>query len=231
MKPAPPETTARGFAESLFAANSSIRKTVATHDGRIVNVAPVDHDRLPHGALEAAQVEIAKLVPLCDHDDRIGAGGRLVSAIHVLDFRQDAARSLHRRGAISPHRLACRQEDLGDLDAWRLSKVVRVRLESQAEKPDHSPRQHLETFPQLVDDEHALVTVDGHDRVKKLWVIVEPLGEGRQRLDIFGKARAAVPDARVEEAWADPLVEPHPFRDELRVSADPLADSRNLVDE
>src|SRR5258706_3702509 len=91
MKPAPPETTARGFAGLLLAANSSIREPMAAHDGRVVDVAPVDHDRLPHRALEAAQVEVAKLVPFSDHDHGVGAGGRLVSALHVLDVRPDAA--------------------------------------------------------------------------------------------------------------------------------------------
>src|SRR4029077_20111559 len=103
MKPAPPETTARGLVGSLLATNSSICEPVGTHHGRVVDVAPVDHNRASHRTLEAAQVEVAKLVPLCDDDHRVGAGSRLVRAIHVLDGGQDAARSLHRRGVISPH--------------------------------------------------------------------------------------------------------------------------------
>src|SRR5580700_4450670 len=102
MNPAPPETTARGLA-TLAAANSSIRETMAAHHGRVVDVAAVDHHRFPHRFLDAAEVEVAELVPLRDHDHGIGAGGGLVGAFHVLDVRQDAARPLHRRGVISAY--------------------------------------------------------------------------------------------------------------------------------
>src|SRR5258706_15509554 len=103
MQPGAPETTARGFAGLLLAANSSIREPMAAHDGRVVDVASVDHDRLPHRALEAAQVEVAKLVPFRDHDHGVGAGGRLVSALHVLDVRQDTAGYPPRPPGVSPH--------------------------------------------------------------------------------------------------------------------------------
>src|SRR5713101_7872449 len=52
MKPAPPETTARGFAGLLLAANSPICEPETAHHGRIVDVAPVDDDRPPHRLLD-----------------------------------------------------------------------------------------------------------------------------------------------------------------------------------
>src|SRR5260370_32883044 len=98
MKPAPPETTARGFAGLLLAANSSIREPKGAHHGRIVDVAPVDHDRPPHRLLDPAQVEGPKLVPLRYHDHGIGAGGSLAGVLHLLDVRHDPPRALTARG-------------------------------------------------------------------------------------------------------------------------------------
>src|SRR5712692_2713886 len=103
MKPAPPETTARGFAGLLLAANSSVREPEVTHRGGIVDVAPVDHDRPPHRLFDPSEVEVPKLVPLRDHDHGIGAGGSLVRVIHVLDVGEDSARALHGRGVVGPH--------------------------------------------------------------------------------------------------------------------------------
>src|SRR5256885_1862439 len=67
MKPAPPETTARGL--ELLAANAAVREPEALHDGRIVDVPPVDDHRPPHQLLEARHVELAELVPFRDQDD------------------------------------------------------------------------------------------------------------------------------------------------------------------
>src|SRR5437879_851847 len=62
----------------------------------------------------------------------------------------------------------------------------------------------LQAFPELVDYEHPLVAVDVHDGVEQLGVIVEALGQCRQRLHIFGKAvvrdQAAGRDERMD-AW------------------------------
>src|SRR5579864_1700373 len=72
MNPEPPETTALSFPE-LLAADPSIGETEASHDGGVVDVATVDHDRLAHRSFEAWQVEVAELVPFGDHDQSVGA--------------------------------------------------------------------------------------------------------------------------------------------------------------
>src|SRR5579885_2779546 len=64
MKPAPPETTARGFALPLPAADTSVDEAELAHRGRHVNVAAVDQDRAAHRSLDAREVELAELVPL-----------------------------------------------------------------------------------------------------------------------------------------------------------------------
>src|ERR1700746_1132837 len=48
MKPAPPETTARGFALPLLAADTSIGEAELAHHRRHVDVAAVDDDRIAH---------------------------------------------------------------------------------------------------------------------------------------------------------------------------------------
>src|SRR6267142_3032343 len=81
MNPAPPEITARGLLW-LLAANSSVGEAQPAHHRRVVDVAAVDHDRLSHRPLDAAQVQETELVPLRDHDQRIRTGRDLVSVVH-----------------------------------------------------------------------------------------------------------------------------------------------------
>src|SRR6266852_1047534 len=71
MKPAPPETTARSL--ELVAADTPVGEADAPHGGRVVDVAPVDDHRPAHRRFEAAEGEVAELVPLGDHDQRVGA--------------------------------------------------------------------------------------------------------------------------------------------------------------
>src|SRR5438477_10664195 len=74
MKPAPPETTARG----LFAANAAIGEPETSHQGGVVDVAPVDDDGSAHQLLHTRHVELPELVPLGDEHDRIRARRHLV---------------------------------------------------------------------------------------------------------------------------------------------------------
>src|SRR5438128_12080486 len=75
MKPAPPETTALG----LFAANAAICETQTSHQGRVIDVAPVDNDRTTHQLLDARHVELPELIPFRDQDQRVRAGGHRIS--------------------------------------------------------------------------------------------------------------------------------------------------------
>src|SRR6202022_4081435 len=98
MKPAPPETTARSFV--LVAADTPVREPELAHCGRVVDVAPVHDHRHPHRRLDTVEVEVAKLVPLRDDDQRIAAVGDAVRIAHVLDLRQLDARAFHGRGIV-----------------------------------------------------------------------------------------------------------------------------------
>src|SRR6266566_1556060 len=74
MNPAPPETTAL----CLVAADTPVGETEVAHDLRVVDVAPVDDHGPAHRGLDAAEVESSKLIPLSDHDQRVGALGEVV---------------------------------------------------------------------------------------------------------------------------------------------------------
>src|SRR5712691_11106364 len=97
MKPAPPETTARGLAPpALLAANAAVREAQAAHRVRDVDVAPVDHNRRSHRGLEAREVELAELVPLGHDHHRVRAGRELVRVRGVLELGEQSPRALHR---------------------------------------------------------------------------------------------------------------------------------------
>src|SRR6266567_5234065 len=102
MNPAPPETTARGLPPpALLAANAAVREAQAAHRGRDVDVAPVDHDRGAHRGLEPRQVELAELVPLGHHHERVGAGRELVRVLRILELGEDGPGPLHRGGVVA----------------------------------------------------------------------------------------------------------------------------------
>src|SRR5260370_35780091 len=106
MKPAPPETTARGFI-SLLAADSSIGEAVTAHDGRVVDVAAIDDDGFGfHRLLDSVQVQETELVPLSDDDERVRSLRDLIRIVHVCDVGQELARAFHGRGIVSAHRHA-----------------------------------------------------------------------------------------------------------------------------
>src|SRR5690242_16993425 len=80
MKPAPPDTTARG----LFAANAAVDETQAAHHSRVVDVSSVHDDRSPHQLLHARHVELAELVPFRHQDKGVRTAGDLIGVLQVL---------------------------------------------------------------------------------------------------------------------------------------------------
>src|SRR6266851_7455924 len=183
MKPAPPDTTARG----LFAANAAVYETQVPHRGRVVDFSPVHDDRPSHQLLYPRHVELAELVPFRDEDQGVRAGGDLVRVLQILDLGEQHLRSLHRGWVIRAHLGARRQQHLGDVETWRLAHVIGVGLERQPKQADDAARQLLELFAQQVDHDHALVAIDVHDGMQKLGVIVEPLSDRGECGDIFWK--------------------------------------------
>src|SRR5713226_4959438 len=220
MKPAPPETTA--LCLLLVAADTPIRETEIAHDLRVVDVAPVDDYGPAHRGFDAAKVESAELVPLRDNNQRVGARREVIRISRVLDLGQLDSRTFHRGGIVGPNLRAGSEQHPRDIDARGLTEVIGVGFESEAEEADDSVVQALEAFAKLVDDEHPLVAVDVHDGVEQLGVVVEALGQRRERLHILGKTSTSLAQTHVEVARTDALVHPHTFRDELRIRSHSL---------
>src|SRR5690348_9853114 len=120
MKPAPPETTARGF-WALFAANAAIRESQASHHRWIVDVAAVDHDGPAHQLLDPRHVELSKLVPFRDQNQGVGPRRHLICVLAIFHAGQQQLGALNRSGVIRAHLGPGREEDLRDVDAGRLA--------------------------------------------------------------------------------------------------------------
>src|ERR1035437_8139249 len=218
MKPAPPDTTARS--RWLVPTNAPIREPEAPHHRRGVDVASIDDHRPTHRHLQATEVEMAELVPFRDQYEAVRAIRQRIGVGGVFDLRQQHARPLHRGRVVGTDLGAGREQHPCDVQARRVSKVVRVGLERPPEEPDNPALERVEAFPKLVDGEHPLIAVYGHDRVQQLWVIVKALRQRGERFDVLGKARTAITDAGVEEAGADALVETHSLSYKLGVRVD-----------
>src|SRR5207253_3043534 len=227
MKPAPPETTARG----LFAANAAIGEAEAAHRFRVVDVSSIDDDRAAHELLDASHVELAELIPLGDQHDRVRTRRNLVRTLEIFHLREEQPGSLHRGRVICSDFGASSKQDLGDADSRRLAHVVGFGFESKSEQTDHAPWELIQRLAQQVNHDHALVAIDLHHGLQQLRVIVEPFGDCRQCRDIFGKATAAPSNTGVEVGRADSLVEAHTLGDQLRVGSQPPADPGDLLDE
>src|SRR6266567_6562708 len=230
MNPAPPETTARGLC-GLLAANAAIREAQAFHGRGVVDVAAVDDHRPAHELLDARHVELAELVPFRDQDDGVGAGRDLIRVLAVDDLRQQLLRTIHRSRVIRTDFGAGGQQDLRDVDTRGIAHVVGVGLEGEAKQANNAPRQLLELFAQEVDDKQSLVAVDVAYGVQKFRVIVISLRNSSEGHYVLAEATTTPANTCIEVSGANPLVQAHPFGDELRVRPDPLADPGDLVDE
>src|SRR5579859_4220945 len=55
------------------AADRLIEEALRDHLGRVVQIAPVDHERIGHRLAHAVQVQAAELAPRREQDERVGA--------------------------------------------------------------------------------------------------------------------------------------------------------------
>ena len=97
----------------------------------------------------------------------------------------------------------------GEDDGGRFAQVVGVRLEGESQQGDVLAAQAAQTLLELADHAPLLQVVDLDHGVQELKVIARVAGELLERLHVFGKARAAVADAGLQELRADAVVETH----------------------
>src|SRR5437899_5026211 len=141
MKPAPPVMRMRGMASAWpdrGAADREVGEAVLAHDLGLVQVPPVEDDRLAQELLHAREVGAAKLVPLGDDEQRIRVLERLVVHPVIGDAVGEVlARLAERLGVVHGHRGAAGEQTLDDGDRRRLAHVVGAGLEGEA--PDGEP--------------------------------------------------------------------------------------------
>ena len=177
-------------------------------------------------------VERDDLGPLGDEHGRVGAVEGVERARRDLDAgEQVAVRAGRHHGVVRRDAHALGAQPRGEHDRGGLAQVVGVRLEGEAEQRDVPAAQAADALLELADHAPLLEVVDLDDRVQELEVIPGVAGELFERLDVFGKARAAVADAGLQEVRPDAVVETHAVGHRAHVGADGLADVGDLVDE
>src|SRR5215471_2927824 len=101
-----------------------------------IYVAQINKHGLPHHALEALEVEGAKLLPFGDDDERVGAFGAGIGTVAECDACEHLPGLLHPDGIIGSHRRSHVHERGDQRDRWRFAHVVGVGLEGEAEHRD-----------------------------------------------------------------------------------------------
>src|SRR5712692_7981429 len=95
-KPAPPVTTAR----KSGTADAPVDEAAFAHCLGVEDVAAVDDHGTAHQALDAIEVEVAKLVPLGDDEQRVRTGRHGVGVLAVLDRVHLRLEDRHRLGVV-----------------------------------------------------------------------------------------------------------------------------------
>ena len=92
------------------ASHATILESKRPQFRRIVQIAPVDQDRLLHRAQYPRHIQVLELVPGRQDQQRVGAVGRGIRIFAQRQTRQVAAGVIHRHRIISAHRRALIQQ-------------------------------------------------------------------------------------------------------------------------
>src|SRR6266851_2888144 len=147
-KPAPPVTTAR----KSGTADAPVDEAAFAHRLGVEDVAAVDDHRTAHQAFDPIEVELAKLVPLGDDEQRVRTGGHGVGVLAILDRVHLRPEDRHRLGVVSADVGAFLHQVLDDVDRGCLADVVGVWLVRQSQDADHLAAQPPKDFAQFLDD-------------------------------------------------------------------------------
>ena len=159
------------------------------HHRRIVQIAPVEHDRILHQRAQAIQIERRKIFPLGQDQQRIRASGGRIRIGGELDVRfQHFFRPLHGRGIVGANVTALAQQFLHQQQRRRLANIVRATFERQsqhaqplaAESPEHAPHFAQEAVP--------LIFIDANYFFQQPEVVSAFLGDCPKRHQVFWKA-------------------------------------------
>ena len=132
---------------------------------------------------------------------------------------------------VGAHGGALVDEAPGEDDRGRLTQIVGLRLEGEAEKRHRRAAELAETAGELAEHAAFLQGVDLDHGVEQLEVVAAVAGELLERLHVLREAGAAVADAGLQEVRTDAVIETHAVRHGAHVGAHLFADVGDLVDE
>ena len=180
---------------------------------RLVKVASVNHDGEADNFLEACQVDLAKLLPVGQDQERVGVLGRVVNVLRIAKF----LRWRHRRpgvfhgGRIIGRNQGASIDEFPDyFDGGRLANVIGIALERESKRRQPFAAQGPQRRAHLVEEDLPLGFVDLAHLVQQLEVDPLLLRYPVKRSHILGKARPAIAQAGRKKAGADTAVHAHP---------------------
>ena len=118
------------------------------HHRRIIQIPPVEHDRIFHQRTQTLEIKRREFFPLRQDQQRIRTLRRFIRIGRKLDARlQNLFRPLHRCRIVGANVAALAQQFLHQQHSRRLTNIVRPALERQpqhaqplaAESPEHAP--------------------------------------------------------------------------------------------
>src|ERR1700730_10194130 len=214
------------------AADAQIGETGGRHLLGLVDVAQIDHQRARQGALDAAEIEPAELVPLGQQHQCRGPLHRLIGVMAAAPIGHQLLRLAHSFGVESADARSGGEKARQDGEARGVAHVVGVGLEGQDQDGQGLAGQRaaargddLVGHPPLARLVHRDRRFD--DRQGGLG-----LARGAHQCGaVLGEARAAKARPGMEKLAADAAVEPDAAGDVLDIAAQGLAQIGDLVDE
>ena len=186
--------------------------------------------------LDPLEIGLAKLVPLGDQDQSVGALAGLITLAAVRDVPvhvlEQGFRFLGRFGIVCLHSRSLADQAANQGERRRFAHVIGSGLEGEAPKGHRLPVQIvLEVVSNLREQEELLVFVHRLGRFDQLELeagVPRGAGEGA---DVLRKTRAAVSGAGEEKGVADAAVRTDRPPHLRHVRAHLLAEARDLVHE
>ena len=160
-----------------------------------VKVPAIYHNGKADCGVKAHQIDVGKFLPVRQNQHRVGVLGRRINICGIAKLRRGRHHcfgALHGRRIVRRHRGARVQQPLDDVDSRRLSNIVGIALESQAQRRQPLAAQRPQRREYLVEEDLPLRFVDLAHLVEKLKIHAPLLGNPVERGHVLWKAGASV---------------------------------------
>ena len=179
----------------------------ACEGGGIIQVAPINNDRLLQGAFQCLEIRTPKFLPLSYHRQGIGTLSSIqgfVTKRHSINVRVKGTRSIHGLRVISTHSSACSKQFRYQHATGGLTQIIGVGFERQPpyrNRPTFEAR--LKTLTQLVAKHMLLLLVHGVNGAEQLRLIAVGVSSLPQCPHVLGETGTTVAAAGVNEGVAN----------------------------